>query len=117
YIQHQKPVVRESDSLQKVILEMTSKRLGATAVMNEKNALTGIITDGDLRRMMEKKFSQEIKAKEIMSRHPKTIDGHSLAVDALQLMRSNKITQLIVMEGKNYLGMVHVHDLLKEGLV
>lgn len=117
YVQHQKPVVKENDSLQKIILEMTSKRLGATAVMNEKNVLSGIITDGDLRRMMEKNFSQDIKAKEIMSRHPKTIDTDSLAVDALQIMRSNKITQLIVMEGKKYLGMVHVHDLLKEGLV
>jgi arabinose-5-phosphate isomerase len=117
YIQHQKPVVKENDSLQKVILEMTSKRLGATAVLNEKNVLTGIITDGDLRRMMEKKFSQDIKAKEIMSHHPQTIDVDSLAVDALQIMRGNKITQLIVMKGKNYLGMVHVHDLLKEGLV
>lgn len=118
YIQHQKPEVRENDSLQKVILEMTSKRLGATAVLNEKRQVAGIITDGDLRRMMEKDFSvHSIKAKDIMSRNPKTIKADSLAVDALQMMRSNKITQLMVMDGKKYLGIVHVHDLLKEGLV
>ena len=118
YVQHQKPEVKENDSLQKVILEMTSKRLGATAVLNEKKHVAGIITDGDLRRMMEKDFSvHSVKARDIMSQNPKTIKADSLAVDALQMMRSNKITQLMVMDGKKYLGMVHVHDLLKEGLV
>jgi len=118
YKQHPKPAVKETDTIQKVILEITSNRLGATAVLNGKKSVSGIITDGDLRRMMERypDFSK-LKAKDIMSRHPRMIQKNELAVNALELMRSNKITQVMVMDGKKYLGMVHVHDLLREGLV
>jgi arabinose-5-phosphate isomerase len=118
YVQHQKPLVYEEDSLHKVILEITSNRLGATAVLNKKDQVRGIITDGDLRRMMEKNNTiEKMKAKDIMSRHPRTIGKDELALNALEMMRNNKITQVIVKDQKHYVGMVHVHDLLKEGLV
>jgi arabinose-5-phosphate isomerase len=117
-VQHQKPKVFEDDSIQQVILEITANRLGATAVANNKNRITGIITDGDIRRMIERKMSLEkLKAKDIMGKHPRTITKDELAVNALEMMRNNKITQVIVMDKQKYVGMVHVHDLLKEGLV
>ncbi|HUM47990.1 MAG TPA: KpsF/GutQ family sugar-phosphate isomerase [Chitinophagales bacterium] len=118
YVQHQQPGVYEDDSIQKVILEITSGRLGATAVLNKKKQVTGIITDGDLRRMMERKTpTDRLKAKDIMGRQPLTISKDELALNALELMRGNKITQVIVKDKNQYVGMVHVHDLLKEGLV
>ncbi|MBA3649339.1 MAG: KpsF/GutQ family sugar-phosphate isomerase [Chitinophagales bacterium] len=118
YARHPRPLVQEEDSFHKVIVEITSNRLGATAVLNKKNEVSGIITDGDIRRMMEKNGSiQELRAKDIMGKHPRTISKDELAVDALEMMRKNKITQVIVMDKKKYAGMVHVHDLLKEGLV
>ncbi|MFI5134996.1 MAG: SIS domain-containing protein [Chitinophagales bacterium] len=118
YKQHPRPAVKENDSIHKVILEITSNRLGATAVLNGKNSVSGMITDGDLRRMMEQhqNFSK-LKARDIMSHNPKMIQKNELAVNALELMRNNKITQIMVMDRKKYLGMVHVHDLLREGLV
>lgn len=118
YVQHQKPAVYEDDSIQQVILEMTSNRLGATAVLNRKQKVTGIITDGDLRRMIIKKIAMDtMTAKDIMGKKPLTIKKDELAINALDLMRNHKITQVIVMDRAQYLGMVHVHDLLKEGLV
>jgi len=118
YIQHQKPTVYEDDSIHKVIVEITSNRLGASAVVNRKNKVTGIITDGDIRRMMERKSPiEKLKAKDIMGKKPKSIKKDELALNALEMMRNNKITQLIVMDNNKYVGMVHVHDLLKEGLV
>ncbi|MBX7107615.1 MAG: KpsF/GutQ family sugar-phosphate isomerase [Chitinophagales bacterium] len=118
YVQHQRPVVKESDTIQKVILEITSNRLGATAVVDKQGRITGIITDGDLRRMMEKKTLPEaLTAKRIMGRRPLTVQKEELAINALELMRSHKITQVIVKDKNQYLGMVHVHDLLREGLV
>ncbi|MCY7409042.1 MAG: KpsF/GutQ family sugar-phosphate isomerase [Chitinophagales bacterium] len=117
-VQHSKPQVNENDLVQKVILTITSNRLGATAVLNNKNEMVGIITDGDLRRMMNEYTEyQTLKAKDIMSRNPKTISKDELAVNALELMRKNKITQVMVMDKKKYTGIVHVHDLLREGLV
>ena len=116
-VQHPRPQVKENDSIQKVILEITSNRLGATAVFNAKKEVIGIITDGDLRRSMENADYQILKAKDIMGSHPKTISKDELALNALELMRNNKITQVIVMDKKKYAGMVHVHDLLREGLV
>ncbi|MEO5675036.1 MAG: KpsF/GutQ family sugar-phosphate isomerase [Chitinophagales bacterium] len=116
-MQHPKPRVYENDSIYKVILEITSNRLGATTVLNSAGKVVGIITDGDLRRSMENPVYQKLKAKEIMGRNPKTIATHELALNALELMRTNKITQVIVMNKNTYAGMVHVHDLLKEGLV
>lgn len=119
YKLNEKPLVKEADDLNKIIFEISSKRLGATAVVNDSGKLTGIITDGDLRRMLLKNTEiQMVKAKEIMSPHPKTIEPEIMAIDALEIMRINSITQLIVCNSLNeYLGFIHLHDLLREGLV
>lgn len=118
YVLHGKPMVFEEDTIQKILMEMTSKRLGATVVLNENRQITGIITDGDLRRMLEKTTDlTHIKAKNIMGKNPRTISKNTLAIDALQEMRNRSITQLIAVDGMEYMGIVHLHDLLKEGLV
>jgi arabinose-5-phosphate isomerase len=182
YVLHEKPQVMYSDNLQTIILEMTSKRLGAAVVLNANMEIVGIITDGDLRRMLgerslgiglwsldsqrslgvglsslemsinsltdtkdqrpktkdqptkdqrlktrhtsnstksaeDQRPTNELTAETIMSKNPTTIDADTLAVEALQMMRERSITQLIVADGKTYLGMVHLHDLLKEGIV
>jgi arabinose-5-phosphate isomerase len=118
YPQHDAPSVFESDNLHKTILEMTTKRLGATAVLNDLNHLIGVITDGDLRRLLQRDIDlKTIKAIDIMSKNPKTIEADVLAVEALQIMRELSITQLIVLDNTQYVGMIHLHDLLKEGLV
>ncbi len=112
------PTVLLDTSLRQVILEMTTKRLGATAVLDKKNQLHGMITDGDLRRMLtQKKEVAHLLAKDIMTKSPKTIEANELAVNALETMRTNSITQLIVMKNNQYLGMIHLHDLIREGLV
>lgn len=117
YPANPKPMVGPNDSIQKVILEISSNRLGATAVI-DNNRLAGIITDGDLRRMLEKDPDlRKTRASGIMTRNPKTIGPETLAIDALGLMRKNNITQLIVLEKEAYLGMVHLHDILKEGIL
>ena len=112
------PSVFESSSLKDVILEITKKRLGLTAVVDDNKNLSGVITDGDLRRMLEKggDFDKTI-AKDIMSTAPKTIDADALAVDALDKMRKNNITQLIVVNDETYAGVIHLHDLIREGLI
>lgn len=116
--QHTKPVVFVSDNISKVIVAMTGGRLGATAVLDNKGKLKGIITDGDLRRMIEKNSDyNKLTAAEVMSKNPKTIQMDELAVNALQLMREKNITQIIVMNKLKYQGMMHVHDLLREGLL
>lgn len=118
YTQNEKPQVLPTATLQEVIVEMTSKRLGCTAVTNSKNQLIGIITDGDLRRMLESgKSLSDLSAEDIMTSGPQKIVGPALAVKALEIMRERSITQLPVTEGDTYLGMVHLHDLIKEGLV
>lgn len=116
--ENERPVVSAEQPVKEVIMEMTRKRLGATAVINSAENLVGIITDGDLRRMLEKSDSiQNIQAKDIMTMHPKTITAGEMAVNALDLMRTNEIMQLIVVEGDKYLGVIHLHDLVKEGLI
>jgi arabinose-5-phosphate isomerase len=116
--QNEKPEVNEESSLKDVIVEITKKRLGATAVINKNNGIAGIITDGDLRRMLEKDVSlQNISAKDIMSVNPKTISLHDLAVDALDIMRKNNINQLLVVDGDKYSGIIHLHDLVREGII
>lgn len=116
--QNEKPAVRELSSLKEVIVEMTKKRLGLTAVVNDNNELTGVITDGDLRRMLEKGVDVEkTNAKDIMSASPKTVAQDALAVHALDIMRKHNITQLLVAEEKNYVGVIHLHDLIREGLI
>lgn len=116
--QHELPLVSEDATINEVILEITSKRLGAVAVGNDQKELLGIITDGDLRRML-KNFSNiaEVKAKDIMNATPKTIETDEYAVNALNLMQKNNITQLVVLQDNKVYGFVHIHDLLKEGLV
>jgi arabinose-5-phosphate isomerase len=118
YADHEKPEVQTEASIKEVIMEMTRKRLGITAVTGADGKLTGIITDGDLRRMLEKSDSiQLIRAKDIMTQNPKTIEPTAMAVNALDVMRKNSITQLVVAENGNYLGILHLHDLIKEGLI
>lgn len=115
--QNEVPSVSVSSNLREVILEISSKRLGATAVLNGEK-LAGVITDGDLRRMLQNQQNIEnLTAEEIMSLHPKTIQKETLAVDALQMMRSNSITQLLVLDGEIYKGIIHLHDILKEGII
>ncbi|MDB5253219.1 MAG: D-arabinose 5-phosphate isomerase [Flaviaesturariibacter sp.] len=115
---HEKPVVSVGQGLKEVILEITAKRLGMTAVVNNAGELTGVITDGDLRRMLERSNSLDgIQAGHIMTENPKTIASGELAVNALDLMRTNNITQLIVADDKEYVGVIHLHDLIKEGLI
>jgi arabinose-5-phosphate isomerase len=118
YKDNEKPSVAPSQTLKEVIVEMTSKRLGVTAVVDETNNLLGIITDGDLRRMLEKGGSLDaVTAKDLMTINPKTIGADELAVDALDLMRKKEITQLVVTDDQKYLGIIHLHDLIKEGLI
>jgi len=116
--QNAKPRVLPTATLKEVIVEMTEKRLGATAVVEESGTIAGIITDGDLRRMLEKTDSiRDLKAKDIMSSHPKTIEADILAVLALEEMRRNDISQLLVEQGGKYAGIIHLHDLVKEGII
>jgi len=112
------PVVREDVSLSEAIYEMTSKRLGATCVVDNKGILTGVITDGDLRRLLGRMTNvADVRAKEIMTSNPKTIRNNVLAVVALEDMEQFNITQLIVVnEQHRPVGMVHLHDLVKAGL-
>lgn len=118
YLENRLPAVRLHDPLRKVIVEISSKRLGATAVIDEKGLLAGIITDGDLRRMLEKNVSiEKLTAEEIMSKNPKTIERNALAIDAFNTMKQNNITQLLIMDGQEYVGIIHLHDILKEGVV
>ncbi len=118
YPYNERPAVHPDTSLQATILEMTSKRLGATAVLDEKGRVCGIITDGDLRRMLERSTGlQGIKASDLMTANPKTIEKDALAVQAMKLMEHHSITQLIVVDGDQYLGMVHLHNLIREGII
>lgn len=116
YVNNERPEVGPDDSLTRVIIEMTHKRLGATVVMQDERLL-GIITDGDLRRMLMKYPNiEQVKASHIMTSNPKTIDTEALVVDALHKMRENSITQLPVVHEGRYLGIIHLHDILKEGI-
>lgn len=118
YKNNEKPKVKLTDSVKDVIIEISSKRLGATAVVDDSDKLLGVITDGDIRRMLEKHDTfNKLFAKDIMSFNPKTISKDELAVNAFQLMEQNNITQLIVTKQDKYLGLVHLHDILKEGIV
>ncbi len=116
YIHNPKPEVKPTDKIKDVLFTISSNRLGATAVV-DKGKLAGIITDGDLRRMMEnKRIDDALCAKDVMTRNPKSILPETLAADALQLMKSHNITQLVVSKNKKYFGFIHLHDLLREGI-
>ncbi|MCK9254672.1 MAG: KpsF/GutQ family sugar-phosphate isomerase [Bacteroidales bacterium] len=119
YVQNAMPKVKPKDNIKKVISEITSKRLGATAVVDENDMLLGIITDGDLRRMLEKFPSEftNLNAKNIMSDKPKVVEKNCLAINALSIIRKNNISQIIVVNENKYLGIVHLHDLMREGIV
>lgn len=118
FTRNEKPQVPEDCVLQDIIIEMTKNRLGATVVLDKKGQLTGIITDGDLRRMLQNNlYSSEITAKEIMTVNPKTIEPDDLAVNALDKMRTFNITQLIVAAGTQYKGIIHLHDIIREGII
>lgn len=115
--QNQKPAVEKDTKIKDVIIEISKSMLGVTAVTENKKAI-GIITDGDLRRMLTKTddFSN-LTAADIMGVNPKSIDNNAMAVDALELMESNDISQLLVEENGEYAGVVHLHDLIKEGII
>jgi arabinose-5-phosphate isomerase len=116
--QNSKPKVLPTATIKQVIIEMTQKRLGAAVVVNETENIMGIITDGDLRRMLEKADTfDNLRAKDIMSNDPKTIAADILAIHALDEMRKYNISQLVVEDNKNYAGIIHLHDLVKEGII
>lgn len=117
YINNEAPKVELDADIRKVIMEISAKRLGATAVMNN-GKFAGIITDGDLRRMLQKNGKiSGITAKDIMTPNPKTIAADSLVVEALSIMRKYNITQLPVFDNDQYVGVIHLHDILKEGIL
>ena len=118
YTHNERPHVLPTATLKEVIVEITEKRLGVTAVTDEQKRVVCIITDGDLRRMLEKSNNiQDIKAADILSAYPKTIPPDMLAVDTLDVLRKYDISQLIVAEDEKYLGILHIHDLVKEGII
>lgn len=114
---NQIPKVNASDSIAKVIVEISERRLGVTAVL-ENEKLVGIITDGDLRRMLSKTTDiNHFTAKDIMGKNPKTIQENAMAIAALEKLESNNITQILVVDAQEkYIGIVHLHDLIKEGI-
>jgi len=118
YINNAVPSVDIDAKLENVIFEISSKRLGATAVIDNEGNLAGMITDGDLRRMLQRKVNfHSATAKDIMTKSPKTISADALAVQAFNIMEKNNITQLIVMKDDKYAGIVHLHDILREGII
>ena len=112
------PLVFEDDVLKDIVIEISENRLGATAVCDDKKNIVGMITDGDLRRCFENNTElSNLKAKEIMTKSPKKINSQSLVYDAFKIMKSHNITQLIVIENGLYKGIIHLHDIIKEGIV
>ncbi len=118
YKNNEVPKVTENENVKNVIIEISSKRLGATVVLDKSDKVLGIVTDGDIRRMLQKHDSFEnLTAKDIMSKDPKTVNKDELAINAFHLMENNNITQLVVVQKDKYIGMVHLHDILREGIV
>ena len=112
------PKVLAEATIKETILEISSKRLGAAAVVDGDDNLLGVITDGDLRRMMENHAEiGSLSAKDIMSKMPKTVEAGEFAVKALHIMQKNSIAQLVVLRDKKVVGFIHLHDLLREGIV
>ncbi|HDP54340.1 MAG TPA: KpsF/GutQ family sugar-phosphate isomerase [Bacteroidetes bacterium] len=112
------PKVCPDEVIQNVIIEISSKRMGATAVVDSNGNIVGIVTDGHLRRMLQNNAdTSSLTAGAIMSKSPKTIDVDELAINAFNLMEANKITQLLVLNNGKYVGMIHLHDILREGIV
>ena len=115
-INNEKPSVDLNTPFSDVILEISSKRLGMTAVI-DAGKIVGVITDGDLRRLLSKGDISHLTAQEMMGKNPKTIEADSLAIDAMEMMKKNNITQIIVTHENNYTGVIHLHDLIKEGII
>ena len=116
-VHNQKPEVSPDTDIKKVIVEISAKMLGVAAVIDQGN-IVGVVTDGDIRRMLSKTDTiKGLTAKDIMSVRPKTIDFDSLAINALNLMEKNKITQLLVTQDGKYAGIIHLHNLIQEGLL
>jgi len=116
--QNPKPKVLPTANLKTIIVEMTQKRLGVAVVVDEQDRITGIITDGDLRRMLEKaEHFDQLSATDIMSLHPKRINKDELAINALVQMKESNISQLVVEDNGMYAGIIHLHDLVKEGII
>jgi arabinose-5-phosphate isomerase len=112
-----KPIVRPESSIKNVIVTISEQRLGVTAVV-EDNKVVGIITDGDIRRMLNKTETiSGLTAQDIMTINPKMIKSSDMVVDALNIMEDFSITQLVVVDNGNYKGVIHLHDILKEGIV
>ena len=109
------PILDENSNMQAVLLEMTSKRLGCVGFINQTGDLTGILTDGDLRRCLSSKILEE-KAIDLMTRNPKTVSPNAMTAEALKIMHDKKITNLFVLEGKKPIGVIHIHDLLNNGV-
>ena len=117
FTNNEAPKVQRNSSISDVIIEISEKRLGVTAVI-EDATIVGIITDGDIRRMLSKTNSiTSLTAEDIMSKNPKTITDNAMAIDALETMEKNDITQILVTNKEHdYVGVVHLHDLIKEGI-
>jgi arabinose-5-phosphate isomerase len=110
------PQVAPTTPIKDVIIEISKKRLGTTAVV-ENNKIVGIITDGDLRRMLTNSPDiSNLVAENIMGKNPKTINVDAMAIEALETMENNKISQILVEDNSVYVGVVHLHDLIKEGI-
>lgn len=109
------PLLDENSNMQAVLLEMTSKRLGCVGFINQNGDLTGILTDGDLRRCLSAKILEE-KAVDLMTRNPKTISPNAMTAEALKIMHDKKITNLFVVENSKPVGVIHIHDLLNNGV-
>ncbi len=109
------PILDENSNMQAVLLEMTSKRLGCVGFINQMGELTGMLTDGDLRRCLSPKILDE-KAINLMTKNPKTISPNAMTAEALKIMHDKKITNLFVVEGKKPVGVIHIHDLLNNGV-
>lgn len=117
-VKNEIPAVALTASLREVIIEMTKKRLGATGVVNENGSTYGIVTDGDLRRMLGKSIAiDQLTAQDICTISPKSISPNELAINALNMLQANDITQLVVETEHKYLGIIHLHDLINEGLI
>jgi arabinose-5-phosphate isomerase len=116
--QNLKPSVQIDTPLKEIITTISKNRMGATVVINEKDNVIGIITDGDIRRMLEQHAHiQSITAKDIYHAAPITIDSNLMAVEAAVIMQQKDISQLIVLTSDKYLGMIHIHDLMREGII
>jgi arabinose-5-phosphate isomerase len=112
------PSVQPSTSIKEVIIAISKSRMGATVVLDNQNVIIGIITDGDIRRMLEQHNSiQDLTAAAIFHKQPITISSNTLAIEAFDLMKVHDISQLIVADEGQYKGMIHIHDLMKEGIL